>query len=237
MWCDVWAEPHLLWLHWWFLTLCHLFEQAFFSWRWMNLKVGSDISFFPHWGGIIWSHKLAHINNPWFLWVIFIGLFIIKFIVINVQIGRVCKHGNTTFMIRSIPCPTILNDIFFSEIGTCKKNGSLMFTQVSIQRPFTCATNILGERKWDLICHIRMLLALYNPCMASFFLIIYPMGDIGVKDQCGLFNARFHNVFHNLIFYELVFLHLNCVHVMSCNRCHEFPHYPITLSTSKPFCF
>ncbi len=87
-------------------------------------------------------------------------------------------------MIRSIPCPIILNDIFLSEIGTCKKNGSLMFMQVSTQRPFTCATSIFGERKWDLICHIRMLLALYNPCMASFFLIIYPMGDIGVKDQC-----------------------------------------------------
>jgi hypothetical protein len=100
----------------------------------------------------------------------------------------------------------------------------LMFTQVSTQRPFTCATSIFGERKWDLICHIQMLLALYNPCMASCFLIIYPMGDIGVKDQCGLFNVRFHNVFHNFIFYELVFLHFNCVHLMSCNRCREFPH-------------
>ncbi len=104
--------------------------------------------------------------------MIFIDLFIIKFIVINVQIGRVLKHGSKTFMIKSIPCPTILNDIFFSEIGTCKKNGNLMFMQVSTQRPFTCATNILGERKWDLICHIWMLLVLYNPCMASFFQII-----------------------------------------------------------------
>jgi hypothetical protein len=42
--------------------------------------------------------------------VIFID-FIIRFIVINVQIGRVRKHGNKTFTIRSIPCPTILNDI------------------------------------------------------------------------------------------------------------------------------
>jgi hypothetical protein len=100
--------------------------------------------------------------------VIFIDFIIIRFIVINVQIGRVCKHGGKTSTIKSIPCPTILNDIFLNEIGTCKKNGDLMFTQISMQCPFTCATNILGERKWDLICHIWMLLASYDPCMASF---------------------------------------------------------------------
>ncbi len=119
-------------------------------------------------GGMIRFHKLAHINNPWFFIVIFIDFIIIRFIVINVQIGRVCKHGGKTSTIKSIPCPTILNDIFLNEIGTCKKNGDLMFTQISMQCPFTCATNILGERKWDLICHIWMLLASYDPCMASF---------------------------------------------------------------------
>jgi len=74
--------------------------------------------------------------------------------VINVQIGRVCKHDNKTSMIRSIPCPTILNDILFNEICTCKKNNNLMFAQVSTQHPFTCATNILGEKKWDFVFHI-----------------------------------------------------------------------------------
>ncbi len=126
---------------------------------------------------------------------------------------------------------------FFNEINTCKKNGNLMFTQVSMQRRFTCATSILGERKWDFICHIRMLLASYHPCMASFVRIVYPMGDICVRDQCGLLNARFHNAFHNLISYELTFFHFCCVHVMSYNCCREFPHYPINSSTSKPFCF
>jgi hypothetical protein len=112
-----------------------------------------------------------------------------------------------------------------------------MFTQISTQCPFTCATNIFGERKWDLICHILMLLALYHPCMVNFVRIIYPMGDIGVRDQCGLLNVRFHNVFHKLIFYELVFLHFICVHVVSCNRCCESPHSPINSSTAKPFYF
>jgi hypothetical protein len=156
--------------------------------------------------------------------MIFIGLFIIRFIIINVQIGKVCEHGNKTSMIRSIPCPTILIDMFFSEIGTRKKNDNLMFAQVSTQCPFTCATNILGEKKWDLICHIRMLLALYHPCMDNFIQIIYPMGDIGAWDQCGLFNVCFHNVFHNLIFYELAFLHFSHMHVVSCNRCYGSPH-------------
>jgi hypothetical protein len=156
--------------------------------------------------------------------VIFIGLFIIRFIFINVQIGRVHKHGNKTSTIRSIPCPTILNDIFFSEIGTCKKNGNLMFTQESTQCPFTCATNILGEIKWDLICHIRMLLALYHPCMAIFIWIFNPMGDIDVRGSMWPLNDRFHNVFHNLISYEPTFFHFSCVHVMSRNRCHESPH-------------
>jgi hypothetical protein len=65
--------------------------------------------------------------------VIFINLFIIIFIVIILQIGRVRTHGNKTSTIKSIPCPTILNDILFSEVGTCKKNGNLMFAQVSTQ--------------------------------------------------------------------------------------------------------
>ncbi len=34
-------------------------------------------------GGIIQCHKPAHINNPWLFIMIFISLFIIKFIVIN----------------------------------------------------------------------------------------------------------------------------------------------------------
>jgi hypothetical protein len=62
-----------------------------------------------------------------------------------------------------------LNDIFFSEIDIYKKNNNLMFTQVSTQCPFMCATIILLYlAKWDLVCHIWMLLALYHPCMANF---------------------------------------------------------------------
>ncbi len=199
-------------------------NKSFFrggGWTWRLVVI---LLFFHIGGSIIRSHKLAHINNPWFFKVIFIGLFIIKFIVINVQIGMVHKHGSKTSTIRSIPCPTILNDIFFSGISTCKKNWNLMFVEVSTQHPFTCVTSILGEKKWDLICHIQMLLASYHQCMASFVRIIYPMGDIGAKDRCGLLNACFHNAFHNFIFYEPAFFHFNYVHVMSCNCYCESPH-------------
>ncbi len=180
--------------------------------------------FFSTLGEVSFGLISSHINNPLLFRVIFIDLFIIIFIVINVQIGKVRKHGSKTCMIISIPYPTILNNILFSEIGTCKENGNLMFTQVSMQHPFTCATSNLGERKWDMICHIQMLLALYHPCMVSFVRIIYPMGDIGVKDQCGLLNIRFHSAFHNFTFYEHVFFHFKCVHVVSCNYCYESPH-------------
>jgi hypothetical protein len=50
-------------------------------------------------------------------------------------------------MIRSIPCPIILNNIILGEIDTYKKNNNLVFAQVFIQHPFTCATTIFGERK------------------------------------------------------------------------------------------
>jgi hypothetical protein len=156
--------------------------------------------------------------------MIFIDLFIIKFIVINVHIGKVHKHGHKTFMIRSIPFPVILNDIFFSEIDACKNNDNLMFAQFSTQHPFTCATNILGERKWDLVHHIWMLLVSYYPCMVGLVQIIYPMGDVGVKDQCVFLNVSFHNVFHNLAFDKPSFFHFNHVHVMSCNPYYESPH-------------
>jgi hypothetical protein len=43
----------------------------------------------------------------------------------------------------------------------------LMFTQVSTQCPFTCATSILGERKWDLICHSNVVG--FVPCMHGQF--------------------------------------------------------------------
>ncbi len=103
----------------------HFFRESGWTWRLVVILL-----FFHIGGGIIWCPKPTHINNPWFSIVIFIGLFIIIFIVINVQIGRVHKHGGRTSMIRSIPCPTILNDIFFNEISICKKNGNLMFAQV-----------------------------------------------------------------------------------------------------------
>jgi len=70
----------------------------------------------------------------------------------------------------------------------------------STQHTFTCATSRFSERKWDLVCHIWMLLTSYHASMASFVGIIYLMGDMGERDQCGLFNVRFHNVFHNLTF-------------------------------------
>jgi hypothetical protein len=89
-----------------------------------------------------------------------------------------------------------------------------VYTSFFTQCPFTCVTNILREKKWDLVCHIQMLLASYHPCMANFVWIIYPMGDIVVKDQCGLFNVFFHNVLHNFIFYERMFFHFSRVHVL-----------------------
>jgi len=173
------------------------------SWLWsfFSLTLG-EVSFR--------CHKLAHASNPWLVRMIFIGLFIIKFIVINVQIGRVCKYGSKTSTIKSILCLTILNDFFYNEIGTYKKNN-LMFAQLSMQYPLTCTTNILGERKWDLVCHIWTLLASYHPCMVGYIWIIYPMGDIGVRDQCGLFNIHLHNVFYNFIFDKPTFLDFNCV--------------------------
>ncbi len=85
-------------------------------------------------------------------------------------------------------------------------------------------SKIFNEKKWDLVCHIRMLLVSYYPRMASFIRIIYFMGDMGVKDQCCLINFRFHNVFHNFIFDKLMFLYFDHVHVVFCNRCYESPH-------------
>ncbi len=148
---------------------------------------------------IVQCHKPAHINNPWFFRTIFINLLIIKFIIINVQIGRVYKHDNKPLRLDPYHVPQILNDIFFGEISTCKKNDNLLLAQIFTQRPFTCATSILGEKKWNLICHIWMLLVLYHPCMTGFIQINYPMGGMGVKDQCGLLTAHFHNVFHNFV--------------------------------------
>ncbi len=51
------------------------------GWTWRLVVI---LFFFHIGGGIIHCHKPTHINNPWFFKVTFIGLFIIKFIVINV---------------------------------------------------------------------------------------------------------------------------------------------------------
>jgi hypothetical protein len=61
MWHGLCIEPHLLWLHWWFITLCHPLEQMFFPWGWMNLKVGCDFVFFPTLGAVSSSAISPHI--------------------------------------------------------------------------------------------------------------------------------------------------------------------------------
>jgi hypothetical protein len=91
-------------------------------------------------------------------------------------------------MIGSIPCPIILNNIILGEMSTHKKNNNLVLTQVSTQHPFICATNVLGERKQNLVCHIWALLAPHHPCMANVIRVIRPIGDMNAKDQCGFFN-------------------------------------------------
>ncbi len=50
------------------------------------------------------------------------------------------------------------------------------------------------------------------------------MGDMGVGDQCGLFNTYFHNALHNLVFYKLALLHFGHVDVVFYNHCCESPH-------------
>jgi hypothetical protein len=100
-------------------------------------------------------------------------------------------------MIGSIPCPIILNNIILGEIGTHKKNNASVLAQVSTQHPFTCATNVLGERKHNLVCHIWTLLAPHHPCMANFIRVIYPMGDMGTKDPTFDFTSTTTN--HDLL--------------------------------------
>ncbi len=112
MWCGLWIEPHFVSLHWWFLAyVTHSSKHFLHGGGWFEGWLWSFF-FFDIRGGIIRCHKPTHINNPWLLWTIFIDLFIIRFIIKNVQIGRVCKYGGKTSTIRSIPCPTILNDIY-----------------------------------------------------------------------------------------------------------------------------
>ncbi len=46
VWFMSWTPPSLTSL---MISLCHPFKQMFFLWRSMNLKVGCDLSLFPHW--------------------------------------------------------------------------------------------------------------------------------------------------------------------------------------------
>jgi hypothetical protein len=103
------------------------------------------------------------VNNPWLFEAIFIGLLIIKFTIINMQIVKVHKHGDKTFTIKSIPCPMIFS---LMKLIHVRRTNNLMFAQVSTHHPFKCATNIFDERKWDLVCHIWILLA---PSMHGYF--------------------------------------------------------------------
>jgi len=52
--------------------------------------------------------------------------------------------------------------------------------------------------------------------MVGFVSIIYLMGDMDVRDQCGLFNVPFHNVFHNLIFYKPACVVCHTIHNAGC---------------------
>jgi hypothetical protein len=72
------------------------------------------------------------------------------------SLSQMCKYVRSTNMATKLPqlYPYHVSQywmIFYLVWSIhVKKKNNLMFTQVSTQHPFICATNTLGERNWDL---------------------------------------------------------------------------------------
>jgi hypothetical protein len=186
----------------------------------LNHDVCFVIILFLTLGGIIWCHKLAHINNPWFLRMIFIGLLmIIIIIVINVQINKV--RNMVAKPSRSYPyhVPQYWMIYFLMKLIHVETTTTWCLHKFPrnahshVQQAYLVKGN--GTLYVILKCYwLRTIHA---------WLIFFKSSIPWVTwDQCGLLNAHFHNVFHNFIFYKPTFLHFSRVLVMFYNHCCEF---------------
>jgi len=133
------------------------------------------------------------------------------------KIGKVHKHGDKTSTIRSIPY------LIYWMIFFLVRLLHVRITTTWCLHKFPCNVHshvqqaylVKGNGTSYVIFGCCWLRAIH---VVGSVQIIYPMGDMGVK-ECGLPNAYLHNVFHNLVFYRLTFLHFSHVHVVSYKRC------------------
>jgi hypothetical protein len=102
----------------------------------------------------------------------FINLLFIKFIVINVQMGKVHKHGDKTFTLDPYHVPQYWIIFFLMRSIHVRRTTWCLYK-------FPCNTHSHVQQTYLVkgnVCHIWMLLALYHSCMASFVWIIYFIG-------------------------------------------------------------
>ncbi len=109
-----------------------------------------------------------------------------------------------------------MNDIFLKIVYACENDHNLVFTHVPLQCSFTCATKYFGEWEFHHISDIGKALAPYalNSIIFKGWLV-----HMGEWNKGCFFHTSCNNGFHNLVFYETFFFHLQCEHVVVCNGC------------------
>jgi hypothetical protein len=87
------------------------------------------------------------------------------------------KHVTQPSTMCSIPCSTIMNDIFLRNVYGCEDDHNLVFTHVPLQCPFTCATKYFGEWEFHRVNNIGKVLAPYAPISITFKGWLVHMGE------------------------------------------------------------
>jgi hypothetical protein len=131
-----------------------------------------------------------------FIFVIIIGLHIIW------NMLWVRKHVTQPFMMWSIPCSTIMNDILLRNVYACENDHNLVFTHVPLQCPFTCVTKYFGEWEFHYVNNIGKVLAPYTTSSITLKGWLVHMGE---WNKGSLFHTSCNNGLHNIVFYETFF--------------------------------
>ncbi len=152
----------------------------------------------------ICNKDVTNINYPFFVF----NKFIINKIPIIWNMLCVCKHGCQPSMNRSIPCSTILNDIFLGNISTCENNHNLLF--IPLQCPFTYATCILTKWIFCLVHDgIGKMLVLHH--LGTITLKDW-LGNVGTLDIKAIFSMLFLTMASIALFFmNLFFISIVCI--------------------------
>jgi hypothetical protein len=110
-----------------------------------------------------------------------------------------------------------MNDILLKNVYACENDHNLVFTHVPLQCSFTCAIKYFDEWEFHHINNIGRRW-LYMPQAPSLSKVGWYTWVYGIRAAFSTLRVIMAAI--TLFFYETLFFHFQCVHVVECNGCY-----------------